>query len=178
MATRKSLVLIVLMMVFAAPGLVAYLFFTHPQWLGAATTNRGVLLNPSIRFVKINDKEKWRLILWNPGACDKNCLEQLDKLARIRLALGRHLYEVDQWLITDETVELPASLLHLFKEEDIQVRRLSQEEHSQFKILNAKSQVFIANPDDYLILTYAQDAKPDAIFHDIKHLLSVDKKNG
>ncbi|ASQ45230.1 hypothetical protein clem_03360 [Legionella clemsonensis] len=178
MTLRKSFILILLMVVFAAPGITAYLFFSHPQWLGTSTTNRGKLLTPPVQFVEMNEKDKWHLILWNPTVCNKNCREQLDKLARIRLALGRHLYKVEQWLITDDKATLPGSLLNLLKKEDIQVRQLSLDEQKKVKILQTKPQVFIANPASYLILTYALDAKPEAIFHDIKHLLSVEKTNG
>ncbi|WED43591.1 hypothetical protein [Legionella cardiaca] len=178
MAKRNSLILLLLMLVFAAPGSIAYLCYTHPQWLGTATTNRGALLTPPVQFVKMNANGKWRLILWNPGNCSKRCLQQLDKLARIRLALGRRLYDVEQWLIVDnKTTTLPPSLMNLLKEQDIRMLRLP-EAYTQPKVLTTESQVFIANPSDYLILKYALDAKSDAIFHDIKHLLSVERKNG
>ncbi|OCH98327.1 hypothetical protein A8135_12285 [Legionella jamestowniensis] len=178
MTKRKSLILLMLVVVFAAPGIAAYLFFTHPQWLGTSTTNRGMLLTPAVQFVDMEEKNKWRLILWSPNTCSKRCHEQLDKLARIRLALGRHLYQVELWLITGEQTSLPASLLNLLKDEDIKIRQLSSHEQQQFKILQSEPQVFIANPADYLILTYALNAKSEAIFHDIKHLLSVEKTNG
>ncbi|WP_065235430.1 hypothetical protein [Legionella brunensis] len=178
MTKRNSFILFLLILVFAAPGLVAYLFYTHPQWLGTTTTNRGTLLTPPIQFVKMDKKDKWRLIFWNPGDCGSVCIQQIDKLARIRLALGRHLYEVEEWLIVDQKTQLPDSLINLLKDQDIQIRRLSNEELNQLKTLKTEPQVFIANPADYLILVYSIDAKSDAIFHDIKHLLSVEKKNG
>lgn len=173
MVRRNYLVLLLLALLFAAPGIAAYLFYLHPQWLGAATTNKGHLLNPPELLPVVNAKQKWRLILWNQGDCEAACLAQVDKLARIRLALGRRLYEVEQWLIlATEAQQLPDSLKKALTEQDIQVQRLSAEERKNSRSLEGKSQVFIANPSGYLVLAYALTSKPGDIFHDLKHLLS------
>lgn len=179
MVKRNYLILLLLLLIFIAPGSMAYLLYTHPQWLGKTTTNRGTLLNPPVQLVNVKSKGKWRLILWNPGDCNDVCVKQIDKLARIRLALGRRLYEVEQWLIVDEEMShLSPSLMNLLKDEDIQIQYLSKEARAQLQALNDKSTVFISNPNDYLILSYDLAAKSDAIFYDIKHLLGVEKKNG
>ena len=96
---RNYIVLLLMLALFIAPGLSAYLFYNHLTWLGAAKTNKGELLNPPILLTKLGMDAKWRLILWSPTGCAQECIQQLDKLARIRLALGRRLYQVDSLLL-------------------------------------------------------------------------------
>jgi len=174
---RNYMVLLLLILVFACPGLAALAFYKHPQWLSTGAVNKGQLLNPPELVSGIQAKAKWRLILWNPGACDVACQQQLDKLARIRLALGRRLYEVDEWLINTET--LPENLSQSLNDQDIHNLLLAPADSGKQSVLTGASRIFIANPDNYLILAYPTDDKPDNIFRDLKRLLnSNDNKRG
>ncbi len=179
MTQRNSMILLLLALLFIAPGITAYLFYTHPHWLGAARTNKGMLLTPPVQLSQRQTDTKWRLVLWQPEGCAGDCLKQLDKLARIRLALGRHLYEIEQWLMLGrEQQQLSEGLTASFKEQDIQVQYASETDGNQLRLLSSDFRVFIANPEGYLILAYGLNAKPDDIFHDIKQLLSVERKRG
>ncbi|MFC3909226.1 hypothetical protein ACFORL_09095 [Legionella dresdenensis] len=171
---RNYIALLALALVFAAPGIAAWLFYTHPQWLTATATNKGTLINPPQHLVELAGKSKWRLILWNPGPCEESCKSQLDKLARIRLALGRRLYDINQALATGTDQQLPVDLMKQLNEMGINVLFLHQENYTS---LNNSPRVFIANPDNYLVLSYSVDAKPGDIFHDIKLLLGSDGNN-
>lgn len=177
---RNYTLLLILAVIFALPGLAAYEFYTHPEWMRQAAINKGELLNPPELLANVNAKPKWRLILWNPGHCDSQCLEQIEKLARIRLALGRRLYQVDELLLLNNSDSaLPKMLLRTFQDKEIHVMGLSEAQRQAQPALVDKPRIFIANPDDYLILAYGTDAKPGDIFHDIGQLLSVaEKKNG
>lgn len=175
MMKRNYLLLFLLVMLFAAPGVTAYLYYRNPQWLSQATTNKGVFLNPPLLFAKVLDGEqKWRLILWYPEECDKVCLQEVDKLARIRLALGRRLYHVQQWLVQVEgkATELPNLRLRL-QEQDIKVREISKDVLNAITILGEKPKIVIANPEGYLVMAYEKEAKPRDIYHDIKQLLNT-----
>ena len=180
MLKRHYFVLLLLALLFASPGLAAFLFYKNPQWLGAAATNKGQLLNPPELIAGIKAKPKWRLILWNGKDCADSCLKQLDKLARIRLALGRRLYEVDQWLIlANDAGALPESLTQMLAEHDIHILYLPTETPKNSLLVNGDPQVFIANTSNYLVLAYALHAAPQDIFHDLKQLLSTtEKKSG
>ena len=177
---RNYTILLILAVIFALPGLAAYEFYTHPEWMRQAAINKGELLNPPELLANVNAKPKWRLILWNPGSCESQCLEQIEKLARIRLALGRRLYQVDELLLINESAQgLPKVLLKTFLDKDIHVMSLSDEQRQAQAALTNKPGIFIATPDDYLVLAYGTDTKPGDIFHDIGQLLSVaEKKNG
>lgn len=170
---NQKLALIILALMFAAPAPIAYLFFKHPQWLGAHT-NKGELLKPAVSLSAINNREKWHLLLWHPGTCESVCSQQLDKLARVRLALGRRLYEVEQWLVIRDTdPALPEPLLNTLHEQDIHVLRLGETQGQVIEKLTGEDRVFIADPNNYLILSYSLTAKSEDIFHDLKQLLTT-----
>lgn len=179
MFKRNYLILIPLFLLFVAPGICAYLFYLNPHWLGTATTNKGRLLNPPVVLNALGkkDKPKWRLILWSPHACEERCLQQMDKLARIRLALGRRLYEVEQFVVLNGNQALTNDFSTLMKEQDIHLMRLPQ--NNVKEVLTGKEEFFIANPDGFLILAYKTDVNPADIYHDLKHLLNTsEKKSG
>lgn len=177
MTRRNYLVLLLLALLFAAPGITAYLYYLNPQWLGANTTNKGKLLNPPLLLSNVVDgRGKWRFVLWYPRNCDAKCLQKVDKLARVRLALGRYLYEVDQWLLLNEdSQQMESMALKTLQEQEVHVSRLSKDSLTNLPILASNPKIFIANPKGYLVLAYVENAKPGDIYHDIKRLLSTEK---
>ncbi len=170
---RNYVVLMLLGLLFAAPGISAYFFYLNPMWLGNSTTNKGELLRPPVLLADAKPGSKWRLVVWSSDACEQDCIAELDKLARIRLALGRHLYKVDsQLLINAQTPPLSEELVRTLYEQDIQTVRLSQKERGKMRVLQNKLEIFIVNPDSYLVLAYQPTVKPEDIFHDLKQLVT------
>lgn len=175
----KYCVISLLIIIFSAPGIAAYIFYQHPKWLAAAKTNKGSLLNPPVRMEALALKNKWRIIFWTSGPCDTLCIKELDTLARVRLALGRKLYEVDQLLILGDTSEsLSQEARSKVKELDFQVAQLSAKEVNAQAALFSKAGVFLADPNNYLVLSYPSLVNPDDVFHDLKLLLNTTEKNG
>lgn len=170
----KYYVILLLATMFAAPGITAYLFYQHPSWLGTSKINKGTLLTPPIALNSFDEKSKWRIVFLSPDGCKKECLEQLNLLARVRLALGRKLYQVDEWLVLEDQSSLLAEEIKpLLKEQDINVATLSSTEMAKLAALPPEAKVFIANPDNYLILSYKAGGNPDDIYKDLKLLLST-----
>lgn len=209
---KRPLILVSLIILFSAPGLFAYLFYTHPLWLGKVTTNKGYLIPSPIlltalkdpilgdndsKLIDLNPKsapnlnnptaerkkeklnfqpnsgKKWQLILWYPQECDQACIEKVNQLAHIRLALGRKLYQVDQYLILKQNRSmLSDSNKRVLQEQAINILYLSPTDN-ELKLWENKPQIFIANPEHYLILNYPLDTNPKDLFHDINQLLKV-----
>ncbi|CAM2827645.1 hypothetical protein [Legionella worsleiensis] len=170
----KYFVLFLLTVMFAAPGVTAYFFYQHPSWLGSSKVNKGTLLAQPIALSQFEGESKWRLLLISPDGCKKSCLEQLNILARVRLALGRKLYQVDEWLVLDEQSSGAAEALEpLLKEQDIHVTTLPAKDMAKLASLPSDAKVFIANPDNYVILSYKTGQNPDDIYKDLKLLLST-----
>ncbi len=177
MTKRNYLILFLLALIFAAPGITAYLYYLNPQLLLAEKTNKGELLNPPVLFANIADgKLKWRLVYWYPEQCKADCLREVDKLGRIRLALGRRLYEVDEWLVLTQTSpKTERDLTTVLQDKDIHLLRLSPKDAAALPILGAKPKIFIADSGGYLVLAYEHTTRPVDIYNDIKQLL---KKSG
>lgn len=170
---RNYSILFLLGLLFAAPGISAYFFYMHPNWLGNATTNKGKLLNPPVLLAHTKTSSKWQLVLWSPTACEQSCIAELDKLARIRLALGRHLYKVEpQLLLGVGTPPLSETLAKALHEQDIHTMRLLPGDREKMSVLSDHPEIFIVNPGAYLVLAYQPTVKPEDIFHDLKQLVS------
>lgn len=163
-----------LVLVFAAPGVAAYVFYTHPSWLGSAPTNKGNLLKRAVELGSIEKNEKWRLVLWTPSSCTTSCLQQLDKLARVRLALGRKLYLVEQMLLIDgKPSRINAQAKTNLKNNDVAIQVLSSIDKERLEQLSKTPQIFIMDPENYLILSYQVDVKPEDLYKDLKLLLGT-----
>ncbi len=170
---RHYLVLLLLVLLFAAPGLTAYIVYFHPQWLTQSTTNRGQFVTPPVKLEALGHHSKWRIVLWNLEEFDKTSLEQLDKLARIRVALGRHLYNVELTILSAvNTNPIPSEFENVVEKTHASIVVLSSQESARLIRLYPKSALFLANPDNFLVLTYPLTAEADDVYHDIKHLLT------
>lgn len=171
---KRHTMLGILILIFLAPGLAACLFYTHPHWLAGAQTNRGQLLNPPLLLNEFPLSGKWGLVL-HSESCDKLCLDQLDRLARMRLALGRQLYQVSLSLLTEPVDPIPLLQNHLL-ENDIGILSL----HPTTRVFlshHATEHIFIVDPKGYCILAYPLNAPPHAIYQDLKRLLTTSGKN-
>lgn len=166
-------ILVLLIALFTAPGIAAYLFYSHPHWLGGTRTNKGILLNTPVELTSLAKKQKWRVLFWTPSLCERECLSNIDTLARVRLALGRKLYHVEQMLIVDkENASSMAAIKPQLKEKDFTIHYLSGQDKQTIEQLSNRPQIFIMDPDNYLVLTYSANTKPQDIYKDLKLLLN------
>jgi len=162
---RPYLVLTALLFLFAAPGIVAYLVYTHPSWL-QASTNRGHLLQPAPRLQSMGQHKKWQLLLWSPAGCDAECARRMNDLARIRLSLGRRLYHVDIILAMPMTApKISIALQQQLRHDDARLLRMDAEDEATLGLTTA---IYIVNPAHDVILAYTPTQVEDDIFHDLK----------
>lgn len=175
----KHYILLLLVLIFAAPGITALMFYKHPSWLGTAKINKGTLLSPPVALNSFEESAKWRIIFWSPSICDKTCMQQLEVLAKIRLALGRKLYQVDQWLILgNKSPALSQEQQSLLREIDFKVMEFSSAEINANEALFSKAKIFLADPNNYLILSYSPQVNPDDVYKDLKLLLNTTENKG
>jgi hypothetical protein len=99
---KNRLVLIAVLLLFAAPLLIAYLLNTqgwHPQ----NTRNSGILVEPPLpvmadavtiaggaKLVWRNPQWQWTLLALPGPRCETQCRTRLDEVLRMRLTLGRN----------------------------------------------------------------------------------------
>ncbi|KTC98955.1 hypothetical protein Lgee_1401 [Legionella geestiana] len=171
--SRRTVLFCFLGLLFAAPGVLALFFFRHPDMIAGAPTNQGFLLRPPVSVPALLEMPaNWHLLLWNEGACETACKAALDRLARVRLALGRRARRVDVSLVTSAPASLAdAMLVKTLKDADIRV--LGLDDKAFAGLPQNVSAFFIADPEGYLVLSYAKDAPPGALYHDLKHLLET-----
>lgn len=176
--TSKFYIVLLLITVFAAPGITAYLFYTHPSWLGGSRINKGDLLAKPVLLTSVEKTNKWRILYWSATGCKRTCLKELDILARVRLALGRRLYQVDQMLVMgSQALKLSSDLDQKLQINDFKIRKLSVEDTQRLDDIDSKEHVFIMNPDNYLVLSYTAGANPDDVYKDLKLLLNTTESN-
>ncbi|MFT4058675.1 MAG: hypothetical protein QM652_03905 [Legionella sp.] len=177
--SSKYYILLLLIVMFATPGIAAYVFYQHPNWLGAKKINKGTLLTPPVAINIFTGKATWRVVFWAPTACEASCMQQLETLARMRLALGRKLYQVDQWLIiANKTKAIAPEIQIVLKELDFHVAPLASIDTNVQEILSSEPKVFLVDPNNYLILSYKAPVNPNDIYKDLKLLLNTTEKNG
>lgn len=175
----KYYVVVALLLLFIAPGVTAYLFYTHPSWLGSTRTNKGILLPNPVELTSIQGKSKWRLLFWTPASCGKECLKQLDTLARVRLALGRRLYQVQQKVLVGEEYENQVTgIKEELDDKDVQISILPSNDKQRLVQLSKKPRIFIMDPDNYLVLSYKAGVEPANVYKDLKILLSATESKG
>lgn len=171
MLKSKQWVVLILLIIFVLPGVCAYWFYTHPAWLSQHTTNKGQLLAPPLFAKSLAHDDKWHLILWHPKTCHLACRQQLDKLSRIRLALGRRFYEVQLTLVTrDRPVNVSKQLTRTLRRQHIQWTSAVGDTDGFLKLVG-ENQILIANRQHYLILSYSLDTDSEDIFSDLQRLI-------
>lgn len=170
-AKRHLYLLGALFVLFAAPGVLAYFFYNNAQYLSGISTNKGTLLNPPILVSELKQNSaKWDLVLWNPEKCSSRCRQKLDELARVRLALGRYLYEINVVLLTPTPLDLmPERFKNILREEDIQYIR------AEPPFIKEDARLYIANPQGFLVLSYEVDVNLKDMYQDIKRLVAKNR---
>lgn len=165
---RSYMLMSLLVALFAAPGLVAYVIYLHPAWI-SSRTNHGQLLQPPPLLHSKHHKEKWQLLYWSPQSCTQDCIQRLDDLARLRLALGRRLYYVDLSLaISTPMVDVPEHIQSLLHKVDANLVSLSQDDAMH---LGLQPAIYLVNPQNFVILAYAKDQSVQDIFQDLQKMV-------
>ncbi len=176
---QNKKVFMALFLVFLAPGILAIIFYLNPSWLGGLPTNKGRMIRPSVKFAYLDEakeknKEKWHMAVWCPNGCDTTCLQALDEMARVRLALGRRLYQVDLWFLPSQAgMMCKPDIAKALKAQAVKTRVLSINEQVAVPLLQNREKVFLADPDDYLVLEYEGLGKAKDVFQDLKRLLNT-----
>lgn len=180
--SRQTVMMLLLAVLFFAPGLAALYFYQNPQLLGGHSTNKGDFLHPPLLMASLvkppastgitANMPKWSVVLWRPEGCDASCMVQLDQLARVRLALGRRYYEVDEVLLMPATsTSVSSETKAKLQEQRIAVDSLSPADATTLLAQSPQQRIFIANPQGFLVLSYAVTAESDDVYHDLKQLL-------
>ena len=165
---RSAGIIGLLLFLFAAPGTIAYIVYLHPELI-SERTNHGELLQPPPILQQMSQSEKWQLLYWTPEACTQYCLQRMDDLAKLRLALGRRLYYVDLVLASQTALSAASQTTqNLLEAVDGHWAQLAGKEA---EILGSQPAIYLVNPQGYVILAYSSDQSLKDIFQDLQKMV-------
>jgi hypothetical protein len=142
--------LIILLLVFVLPVVVAKLVLSMNLYHGGAT-NKGQLLTPDTSYRSLameNPQPKsWQMIYLLPTQCDSRCLDRLYILRQSHIALGRDQDRVKPIVLLQATSDLNALASFEFDTADIS-QPLAE--------MMAEQELIIVDPLGSLVMRYRQ----------------------
>jgi hypothetical protein len=198
---RRTL-LYVLVLVFFAPLLLAFLVYYGSNWRPLGHTNHGALIVPArplapLALPMISPapshpsqppplaqessadsawlRGKWSLIYIGEGRCDDACRRTLYFMRQTQLSLGSLIPRVQRaWLATDQCCD-PAADTEMnppLLEMDAQGEAATAW-LTQFPADHRNSTIFIVDPRGNLMMRYDSSADPKGLREDLKKLLGL-----
>ncbi len=193
-AWRSRLTLITLALLFLAPALAAWWFYsTSADWQPGHTTNHGTLMVPprpldltqplfatdGTPFPGEYLRGKWTLVYIGGSSCTALCAEDFYKMRQVRLAQGENMDRVQRlFLFTDGDSRLPAALDD-YPKMDVAIlpRQAGETFLSQFIVDNTgpgkAERIYVVDPLGNLMMYYYPDAEPKGMLKDLQRLLKV-----
>jgi hypothetical protein len=175
---RNRIGLILILLLFAAPLLTAYVLNTL-GWRPAGTRNYGILIEPpqdltAARFVEDDGKPiAWKDEDWSwtvfalPGpSCAKACLERIDELRRARLTLNQNAFRVRVVVLGDIDVAAIAAMKPVTRARDADARLAALRPTGTDEVA-----VAFADPHGFLVLRYPVGYDGNKLRKDLARLI-------
>jgi cytochrome oxidase Cu insertion factor (SCO1/SenC/PrrC family) len=179
---------LMLAIVFGGPLALAVLaYVAGTDWLRSMAGPLGELVDPPVALAPqalVTPKgdatrpdwfrHRWTLLYVRGSACESQCLDEIHRLASVRLALGRDQQRVQlAYLLADPVPPLEGHPMLI-------VGRLNGAGGPELVDLLGSERVrdgriFIVDPQGRLVTTYPLPAEQKAIHSDLKRLLRVSK---
>lgn len=171
---KTVFILSILFFLFFMPMALAWLFYTHQQWLPKHKTNRGQLITASLTLSQLNidtkNTGKWRLFLIQAGPCDTICQQNVVMQRQIQRALGKDMDRLQRVVINFSAQN--KTLPDAFWQGALPVQG-EQDRFNQQRLQMATW--LIADPIGNVMLSYSAANSPEDILKDLQHLLEVSK---
>jgi len=182
----KRSLLWLLLLLFFAPLLVAFLVYYGSSWRPVGRTNHGTLIEPARTLPHIALSHsglpqadlligKWSLVYIGDGTCDSPCRNALYFIRQTQLSLGNLIPRVQRvWLATDHccdrTVdsEMQPPLIAVDAQAAAAAPLLAMFPDDQ-----RATTIFIVDPRGNLMMRYDSNADPKGLREDLKKLLSL-----
>ena len=188
---RMTLVLTVL--AFALPALLAYLAHVTGFWQSRGTVNQGVLITPPIDFdslavtsgtsgesVAFDRGKQWWIAYLVPETCDAACRNSLLEMRQTQTATGPYQQRVSTLLIEHEKSDQTAAQWAAENAPDMQTARVSSDQwrekvsaaklNSNSDISNA-GQLYLIDPMGAVFMTYPGKSDPQEAIKQGKGML-------
>jgi hypothetical protein len=186
----SRLTILALLLVFLAPPVGAWLWFEFGGDFSAR--NYGTLFEPArpLEHVLFSASAegaaapagRWYIAYFSDGRCEQHCLQQVDKINRVRLSQAKNVKRIDTLLITREETAAAAServkavapsvVVVVPSADDLALLRAALV-HPGEESGKAGDRVYLIDPIGNLVLSYGADADPKKMRKDIARLLRV-----
>jgi cytochrome oxidase Cu insertion factor (SCO1/SenC/PrrC family) len=185
--SAKRGVMAVLLVLFFAPLLFAFLVYYGSSWRPVGRTNHGTLIDPPRPLPHIALPQagatgdanlligKWSLLYIGDGECSSDCRKMLYFMRQTQLSLGNLIPRVQRvWLATDHCCDLSADT-------ERQPSLIGVDAHGTaaapllalFPVDHRESTLFIVDPLGNLMMRYDSSADPKGLREDLKKLLDL-----
>jgi len=187
--TRGRLLVAGLFAVFFLPiALAWFLNVKMPDWLPTGRTNhgnlvespgrletKGMLLVGGQRADASLFEGKWTLLYVAKSSCADACEKALYKMRQARFALGEEMQRIQRLMVSP--VDAAAGLANKLERLDAALLVVSADPGwmRRFKTGGGAAEIFLVDPQGYLIMWYAQDANPSGLIKDLERLLRISK---
>jgi hypothetical protein len=189
----QRLVIVLLILVFAAPFAVSWYLFHFTQiGRGGVDGSHGRLIVPprplpaaellSPQGVQTGEvlRRRWTLVYLVPGRCASDCLAAMYRQRQLRLALGRHAHRVQRALVVygEFPPHLPPEALREYAGQGVIAGSAldGDDPGRSFRLRDgddplAAGRLYVVDPMGNLMLAYPADADPAGIIDDLERLL-------
>lgn len=185
--TRKKkgrVQLILIMLFFLGPLIVAWWMYFGQIWQPAGRTNHGELLDPVINLWErqpasaliAESGDNWLMIYANRAPCDDDCRQSLYMLRQSRLVLGNKMTRVHRVFLHGDS---PPD--KVFLEEQQQGHKTIKDD-GLFQLLTENGPgdlkpggIYLVDPLGNLVMYFPPDLDPGDMVDDIKHLLEFSR---
>ena len=186
---RSRLVLAGLFALFFSPIFAAWVLNIElPRWLPFGKTNHGNLVEPAAQFGASAltgadglpaDSEllegKWTLVYIEPSACLAECEQAVYRMRQSRFAMGKEIDRVQKMVITSTVlVKAAAQKLH-GDDPDLKVVAATPEWLNGSRPGKGEAEIYIVDPQGFLVMWYRADVDPGGLIKDLKRLLKISK---
>ncbi|TCK17082.1 cytochrome oxidase Cu insertion factor (SCO1/SenC/PrrC family) [Thiogranum longum] len=194
--TRSRAALVLLLLVFAAPVILAWLvFFVFPEFRPTDTMNHGELVVPARPLPAFHlqgigtdtvDQNflrgKWTFVYLAEGACEKPCVDQLYKMRQVRLTQGKNIKRLQRLFLWNTEGIGEAQRLELAKHfpglviGNIQSGGQADSLINSFRLEDgadpySSGRLYLVDPMGNLMMSYEPDTVPRGITKDLERLL-------
>jgi hypothetical protein len=180
---RTRLTLVLILVLFATPLIIAWVLNFSGDFTPGATTNHGALVQP-VRPVQATNwvdlhgvpvdpalfEHHWTLVYRLAGPCDEACLKALYVLRQVRLAQGKNIDRVQRLLLLEGAPNPEWSAEIQAHYPGLMIVRPDAGTALEFPV---PGRIYLVDPLGNLMMEYAPDADPRGMIKDLERLLRI-----
>ncbi len=186
---KSRLVLVALFAVFFLPIFLAWALNVElPNWLPFGKSNHGRLIEPAERFeistltgvdgVPVDEtllQDKWTLVYIESSECLAECDRAVYRMRQSRHAMGKDMDRVQRVVVAPRSLASDAAAKLLAYDPALRVLGAAPDWFARSPPATDQAEIYIVDPQGYLVMWYHADADPAGLIKDLKRLLKISK---